>query len=328
MQKLLNSKYIHNATVLVFRSSKKVEELSKGGMTIDSPFMLASISKLYTHAMIFQLIDQGKLSYETKLADLLPEIAQQLPHGDEVTVQHMIDQTSGFANCEMEKQPNGQVLFQELIKQDRRVDFDEMLKILQTLPAHFRPGEKGRAHYSGVNAMSMGRIIEKLDERSLAQALEARICRRLDLKNTHFVNADEVVTPVHYGDKQLSLQLYLTDQGAQGGIVATNRELMIFLQAFFGGKLFDPKHIESPTFRRIQFFPIKYGSGMMQMAISRLFSPFVAAPEIIGHSGSTGSFAFYCPSKQIFITGTINQVKGFGRPFRLIYRILSRFKSD
>ncbi len=326
MQELLNSRDIHNATVLVFRNGEKVGELSKGGMTIDSPFAIASISKLYTHAMIFQLIDQEKLHYDTKLTDLLPEVVQQLPHGDEVTVRHMIDQTSGLANYEMEKQQNGQVLFRELIEQDRRVDFDEALKIVQALPARFRPGEKGRAHYADVNAMLMGRIIEELDRCPLPQALETHICRRLDLKMTHFVSSDEVITPIYYSDRRLNLRLYLNGQMAQGGIVATNRELMAFLQAFFGGELFDPKHIDGPTFRRIQFGPIKYGSGMVRMAIPRLLSPLIAAPEIIGHSGVTGSFAFYCPSRQTFITGTINQAKGLGRPFKLIYRILSKIR--
>ncbi len=326
MQELLNSRYIHNATVLVFRNGEKVGELSKGGVTIDSPFAIASVSKLYTHAMIFQLIDEGKLRYDTKLTDSLPEVAQQLPHGDEVTVRHMIDQTSGFANYEMEKQPGGRVLFRELIEQDRRVGFEEALKIVQTLPARFRPGEKGRAHYADVNAMLMGRIIEELDGCSLPRALEERICRGLDLEMTHYISPDEVIAPIYYSDKQLNLRLYLSDQMAQGGIVSTNREVSVFLQAFFGGALFDPKHIDGPTFRRIQFGPIKYGSGMMRMAIPRLFSPFIAAPEIIGHSGVTGSFAFYCPSKQTFITGTINQAKGLGRPFRLIYRILSKIR--
>ena len=109
---------------------------------------------------------------------------------------------------------------------------------------------------------------------------------------------------------------------AQGGIVATNYELMQFLQAFMRGQLFSENHLTHPDFRRIQFIPLKYGSGMMQLKIPRILSPFVPAPEIIGHSGSSGSFAFYCPSKDVFITGTINQLQH--RPFAVIYRTIDK----
>lgn len=57
--------------------------------------------------------------------------------------------------------------------------------------------------------------------------------------------------------------------------------------------------------------------------MSRLMSPLFPAPEIIGHSGSTGTFAFYCPSKDLFITGTINQMNK--QPFPLIYSLLHCF---
>ncbi len=57
--------------------------------------------------------------------------------------------------------------------------------------------------------------------------------------------------------------------------------------------------------------------------MSRLMSPLFPAPEIIGHSGSSGTFAFYCPSKNLFITGTINQMNK--QPFPLIYLLLHCF---
>lgn len=320
---LLKHKLIHNATLLACRADGECMELSKGGMTKDSSFYIASISKLYTHAMIFQLIDQGALYYETKLMEILPDIARHLPYGDVVTVRHMIDQTSGFANYEMDRQPGGAVLFKEILQKDRAVDFGEALQILKTLPHKFTPGAGRRAYYADINAMLLGRIIELMTNTPLDQVLETMICRRLDLKQTHYaIQGSEQVTPIYNGTQQVRASKYLATQKAQGGIVATNAELMKFTQAFFCGRLFDEKHIASPTFRPIQFVPMKYGSGMMQLAVPRILSPFVPAPEIRGHSGSTGSFAYYCPSRKIFITGTINQLKY--RPYGIIYRSLQK----
>jgi hypothetical protein len=39
--------------------------------------------------------------------------------------------------------------------------------------------------------------------------------------------------------------------------------------------------------------------------------------ELIGHSGSTGSFAFYYPSKELFFVGDVNQMADPSIPIRL-----------
>ena len=84
---ILSNKKIHQATVLAYRGRQKVAELSKGGMTCDSPFAIASISKLYTHAMTFALIDKRLLAYTSRLVDLLPaDKIGYLPNAKEVTV--------------------------------------------------------------------------------------------------------------------------------------------------------------------------------------------------------------------------------------------------
>ncbi len=39
--------------------------------------------------------------------------------------------------------------------------------------------------------------------------------------------------------------------------------------------------------------------------------------ELIGHSGSTGSFAFYYPIKDLYIVGDLNQMANAALPIRL-----------
>lgn len=319
---ILKNKKIHQATLLVYKGSDKVAEMSKGDMTSDSPFAIASISKLYTDALIFWLIDQKRLSYDSCLTDLLPgTMIDGLSNIDKVTVRHLVDQTSGFANYEMDKFPNGTVLFEELLRHDRPVGVEDALKMVSELPSRGEPGE--RAYYADINALLLGEICQNITGKSLPKLLEQVICRPLGLTSTHYYTLTEKdVAPIHNGDCVVMLPKYLSTQMAQGGIISTNKELMRFLQAFFGGELFSKEHITDPTFRPIQFVPLKYGSGMMQLKIPRILSPFIPAPEIIGHSGASGSFAFYCPSKDVFVTGTINQVKH--RPFEVIYRSIDR----
>ena len=72
------------------------------------------------------------------------------------------------------------------------------------------------------------------------------------------------------------------------------------------GKLFDIEKLEDwENFYSIQFFPMKYGMGMMKCDLP--LNDFA-----IGHSGSAGSLAYYFPEKDIYIVGTTNDLDEAG----------------
>lgn len=63
--------------------------------------------------------------------------------------------------------------------------------------------------------------------------------------------------------------------------------------------------------------PICYGGGYMQLPLDGIINLFLGKGELIGHTGSTGSFAFYYPVKDLFFVGNINQMSNPAIPFRL-----------
>jgi hypothetical protein len=65
------------------------------------------------------------------------------------------------------------------------------------------------------------------------------------------------------------------------------------------------------------FFPLQYGYGLMYFHLPRYFW-LTPLPEFVGHSGSTGSFAFACPSRSLYLAGTVNQIASPARPFFLM----------
>ena len=81
---------------------------------------------------------------------------------------------------------------------------------------------------------------------------------------------------------------------------------MTFLKAFFDCHFFPMKTLKELGKWNNVFFPFKYGIGIQKFYIPRFLSPFKPVPNMIGHSGSTGSVAFYIPDKDFFITGTVN----------------------
>ena len=322
MTAFLKSKQLHEACILAYQGDRLYLEENKGQMTSDTPFAITSISKLYTYAIIFQLIDQGKLTYDTRLTDILPQdVTKYLLHAEQVTVRHLLDQISGFPNYETDRQINGKVLLEELYKADRQVTFEEALEILTDLPAKSQLGGN-KAYYADVNAMLLGKMAEAVAGQTAEELLEASICRPLGLSQTHWGTGHDRLASIYKGKQAIAFQVYLSSQVYQGGIVASNRELMAFIRAFFGGRLFASSHIQQPTFRPIQFRPLKYGSGMMQLKMGSFLSLFFSgARELRGHSGITGSFAFYCPEKDIFVAGTFNQIKK--RPYPAIFRAIA-----
>ena len=61
-------------------------------MTTSTEFSLASITKTFTAALVLQLVDEGKLSLDEKVAPLLPEAGLH----PAMTVRHLLDHTSGL----------------------------------------------------------------------------------------------------------------------------------------------------------------------------------------------------------------------------------------
>lgn len=66
----------------------------------------------------------------------------------------------------------------------------------------------------------------------------------------------------------------------------------------------------------------------MRFSVPRWMSPFQAQPDLIGHSGSTGSFAFHDPERDIFLAGTVNQMHNPRRPYRLMTQMIGLLDKD
>ena len=132
------------------------------------------------------------------------------------------------------------------------------------------------------------------------------------------VSEKEYIPKVYYGDKQLYRPQFIMCSKASGGCITSARDLMRFIQAFFRGELFDKKMFDSRPYRKLQLsmFPICYGSGYMRIKMGGFSTSFLGQGDLIGHSGSTGSFAFYYPDKELFFVGDFNQMKDPALPVR------------
>ncbi len=95
-----------------------------------------------------------------------------------------------------------------------------------------------------------------------------------------------------------------------GGIVSTSRDGLRILQAFMTGELFLRAVLGEMQqhWNRI-FKPLQYGVGLMRFDLPRYFTLFRKVPAMIGHSGASGAVLFYVPQLDLYVAGTINQIK-------------------
>jgi len=296
-----------------------------GNRQTGDPYFIASITKLYTAAVLFALVDQDKVALDDPINEYLPSsvlgglhVYNGKEYSNDITVRHLVTNTSGISDYFMQQENGEKSLFDHLkTVGDTTLAFDQMIDMTKELPSVFPPGAADRAFYSDTNFQLLGKVIEKVTGQSIEESYESFIFEPLDLQQTYLYKDAFDTTPAQFYHKKdvLHIPKMMSSFRADGGLVATSEENLKFLKAFINHRLFSEKHVSLNTGWNKIFAPFQYGYGMMKFK-------FFGMPEMIGHAGANGSFAYYIPSKQVYITGSINQTDKQQQVYKLIGKIL------
>lgn len=299
-----------------------------GELAADTPYFIASTTKLYVAALVFALEDRGQLALDDPAARHLD--VRHLrglqrhggeDHADALTVRQLLAHTSGIPDYFQGKPANSPSLLTELQQGgDPSWSFDEALERARTLPAPFAPGAGKKALYSDTNYQLLGRLVENLHDQPLAQVIEEQVARPLGLPNTYLFRdpLDTRPAPLRFGAQARRSAHAMASFGPDGGIVSTANESLRFVRAFFEGELFIRARLPSLYEFRRAFFPLDFGVGVCRFKVPWLFMPFGKRPELLGHSGLSGAFAFACPARNLYLAGTANQVLNPDLSFRMM----------
>ena len=325
----IQEKMIYESVVLIKKGTgENIFSKAYGGKDIDSPIIAASITKMFTAACIFILIQQGYMTLNDNLLNFYePAYLNGLhfykgkDYSHDLKISDLLYQTSGLPDIYEEGKNS---IKKQAIISDTFISFDKYIALTKEKEAHFPPNYKNNAHYADINYNILGDIIEKVTKCSLERVFEKYIFSKINMAKTYLpVSEKEYIPMVYYEDKQLYRPQFITCSKASGGCITTTKDLLIFIQAFFHGELFDKKMLESKQYRKLQLsmFPIYYGSGYMRIKMGGFSSSFMGQGDLIGHSGSTGSFAFYYPDKDLFFVGDFNQMKYPALPIRFVMQL-------
>ena len=161
--------------------------------TPDSLFQIGSITKVWTTTMIMQLIDEGRLSLDSTVAEVLPGV--RLGREDasaEVRISHLLTHRSGIDGDIFTDTGRGDDCVERYVGQ------------LEQAARIFPPG----AAYSYCNSgfVLLGRIIEVLDGREWDASLRARLAGPLGLSRTVTLPEEAILHRVAAGHRAAPLQ--------------------------------------------------------------------------------------------------------------------------
>jgi D-alanyl-D-alanine carboxypeptidase len=160
-------------------------------------YPVASVTKLFTAAVVFRLVEQSGLRLDDRIVDLLPSdvtdglhVLDGVDHTSEITVAHLLGHTSGLADYYEEAPPGGISAQARLLAgEDAPMPFDEVLRVVrEELKPHFPPqrldAPRVKAKYTDTNYQLLGAIIERVTEQRLHETFGERIFEPLGLDHT------------------------------------------------------------------------------------------------------------------------------------------------
>lgn len=311
-------------------------------MTPETPYCLASVTKLYIGATVSRLQEQGRLSLDDRLHEYLP---QQLLSGlhqrrgvdrtDDLTLRHLLAHASGLPEYLSEAPRGSKALLDRVVEDgDRSWELADIAdRVRATRGAHFAPrpfdGRRHTVRYSDTNFQLLTAVIEAVTQTAVHEVFETLIYEPLGLTRTwHPGTVQELDKPqaaaIWARDEPLERPLALR---SFRDLFSTADETLRFLRALRTGKLFENpgtaeqmwQHWNPLAFSLIPTapgWPIEYGLAMMRFQSPRLLRRILPIPTLIGHTGATGSWLFHAPETDFYITGTVDQLTAPAVPFK------------
>lgn len=243
---------IPGLVVAVLRDGKTIEEAAFGKASLEldvaatpaTVFPIASVTKLFTAALVMQQVEQGRLGLDDRAGDLLPDLPEAWRG---VTLRQMLAHTSGLPD----------VIANPMTGEWLAATRDAALAKAAALPMQFAPGTGWS--YNQTNYVLLAAIVERLAGRPLEAQLQTAILEPLAMQATRWGDAAVVVpgrgpwySRLDFSGPEPRLAravhptwvAYPDFVHACAGLNTTAVELARFVDAVASGKLLKPATVE------------------------------------------------------------------------------------
>lgn len=237
-------------------------------------FRVASVGKMFTAVAIGQLVEAGKLSWDSTLAQLVPEYPDHAA-AKKITVWELLHHTSGLGDFFVP------AFFEH---REKYIDPADYLGLIARQP---KPGEPGKGfHYSNAGYVLLGRIIENVSHEGYFDYIQHHVFAPAGMRSSGFNTLDEVTPKLAVGyfhespfsTKWKANWMKIPFKGSPAGdAYSTNADLLRFAAALRSGKL-----LKQATLAEMFKDPVPMGPGAIEAGFGERLSH---GRHIRGHQG-------------------------------------------
>jgi D-alanyl-D-alanine carboxypeptidase len=276
-------------------------------LAADASFRIASVTKTFTSAAIYRLVEMGELSLDDTLvsAGTLTEILDLL-RGDgysveEITIAQVLNHSSGLYDYAFGE---GSTFSAVVTESPARVwtREDQIVFAMDNGDPVGKPGETSA--YSDTGYIILGSIIETKTGLDLGAAY-ALLLRFDELGMTHTYLETPGTTPrtqrviQRLSDTDVTTIDASIDLYGGGGLVSTTHDLAVFFRALWAGGVFD----NATTWTAMGSV-----SGPEPETAQGIFTADIGGVACWYHDGFWGVEVFTCPEADVTIARSWNQV--------------------
>lgn len=299
------------------------------------PFHICSITKVFTAVAALRLVDQGRLSLDATLLQVLGEPAAAIPTADRITVAQLLDHSSGIYPTN-----NDMTYLNTMLgagADPHRVWAPEDMVALAYRGRNEPVAEPGVGHhYSDTNYILLGMIVAKVTGRPLGETIRTNLLEPLGMTSTYFysevaggrlrpktptvqgylLNSEDIrhviaVNPMFKAVTDRTtpagevLNTTLASERVEGAanIVSTLPDMMRFATAVFHGKLLSPR---SQAFLMAAGGPGLAVDEQRTWALQSMHRPFgmLVCKQGDGPGGETAIMAYRPEIDEIYVAFT------------------------
>jgi len=255
-------------------------------------YRIGSITKVFTAIVIFQLIEEDKLTLDKKLSKFYPEIK----NSKDISVENLLSHTSGIYNFTAWKNYYS--------TRNQTFSKRQILDIINDGKPDFKPNKD--CIYSNSNYILLGYIIEDLTGKSYAQNVKERIVNRINLPHTFVAENQQDISNVKsylFNGKDWSEDVSSNPSlpFSAGAIISTTSDLNKLFEHLFHGNLLSAKSLSTMQTLKNQ----SIGHGLFK-------APFYEKTGW-GHTGRIDEFksaVFYFPAEDLYLSILTNGSRG------------------
>jgi CubicO group peptidase (beta-lactamase class C family) len=244
-------------------------------MQPDDIFSFGSFTKTFTSATVLKTVESGQLSLDDTLGQWLPDIAERIPDGENITIRQLLNGTSGIYDFVENPQYLEDVATDFQAGSTRDWKSEEIIAYVYDKPRFEGSRSTDQWNYPNTGNVLAGMIVEKATGKDFSDVLQEAILDPLGLKDTFYgkeglesIDRDQLASgyqDLFTADGQLGqdgiredLTNYNVDAfQAAGAMYSNTQDIVNFFQALSNGELLKPESLQE----MLNFVEVEEGFG-------------------------------------------------------------------